>query len=142
MSRKLTPTTLQRESRQSWRSSKSSNASKSTINSKTKVKAATEKPFKAEKNSKREKDVIEAETELETAASRPLQRETSADTVNVKEEHDVKDTKKCFDDWKEFYLQIFGNIKSKADLIVAFTHYILMKNGFRCLGLGDDVCML
>ncbi|XP_011205826.2 uncharacterized protein LOC105227955 [Bactrocera dorsalis] len=138
MSRKLTPTTLQRESKQSWRSSKSSNPSKSTINSKTKVKAAVEKPGKPEKSTKRENDVMEAKVEPETEAPKPLQRVTSADTVNVKEEHDDKETKNCFDDWKEFYLQIYGTIKSKSDLIIAFTHYILMKNGFRCLGLGDD----
>lgn len=137
MSRKLTTTSQQRAPKQSWKSSKSS--SKSTLNSKSTVEAAIEKPLKPERNLKREGDAIEPETELKAEAPKVLQRETSADNVNVKKDHDNKERTKCFDDWREFYLEIYGSIKSKSDLIIAFTHYILMKNGFRCLGLGDDV---
>ncbi|XP_067648101.1 DNA ligase 1-like [Eurosta solidaginis] len=73
--------------------------------------------------------------EEETAS---ILRLGSTNDEHEQQKAEEKGVSKCFGDWKEFYLQIFGNLKSKSDLVIAFTHYILTKNGFRCLGLGDD----
>lgn len=42
--------------------------------------------------------------------------------------------------WDLLYKLHFKEFKIESDLIVAFTHWLLIKEGLRCLGIGDEVC--
>lgn len=41
--------------------------------------------------------------------------------------------------WNIFLEGIKGDIKKESDIIVAAAHFVLSSEGFRCLGIGDDV---
>ncbi|CAD7003024.1 unnamed protein product [Ceratitis capitata] len=44
------------------------------------------------------------------------QREVYENAQKEKDERRESEKKKCFDDWREFYLQLFGSVKRKSDL--------------------------
>lgn len=42
--------------------------------------------------------------------------------------------------WDLIYRSVENNLQRKEDLLVAFTHWFIIKNGFLCIGNGDSVC--
>lgn len=45
--------------------------------------------------------------------------------------------------WELLYALIEANLKSESDVIIAITHWFLIKEGgFRCLGTGDNVRLM
>lgn len=42
-------------------------------------------------------------------------------------------------EWDLLYNMNKDKIRSKYDIMIAFVHWALIKNGFLCVGLGDDV---
>lgn len=41
--------------------------------------------------------------------------------------------------WDLLYKTIEPQVNKNADILIALTHFVLIKSKFRCLGVGDDV---
>lgn len=41
--------------------------------------------------------------------------------------------------WDLTYRLIENDLKKKEDLLIALTHWFIIKNGFSCIGNGDSV---
>lgn len=41
--------------------------------------------------------------------------------------------------WDLIYRSVENEVLKKEDLLVAFTHWFIIKNGFLCIGNGDSV---
>lgn len=51
----------------------------------------------------------------------------------------MDDFKKSFG-WELLYRVIENSVKSKQDVLTALVHFTLIKNGFKCIGTGSEVC--
>ncbi|XP_041972581.1 proteasome inhibitor PI31 subunit [Aricia agestis] len=43
--------------------------------------------------------------------------------------------------WELTYKSVENNVKDKSDIIIAFIHFNLLKRGFRCIGIGDELSL-